>query len=1424
MATFDDIVNNPNFGRLYSQNSQFREMFSRYQSNAFGDANLLSKFGIDIRDGQVSYTYEPMGNTRFSRIEDAMDAVLFNRGLKSTRTYRASGDSFSTGGYSNPVARWLTQRHPELSVRVRSFNPTSATDYDWMIRQMSGPDGQRYGLQNFGDGLFRVMDVIGKDGQRKTFQQIQNLLGLTLSNKGSAFKRTNVLTNDEIFSSISDANNPILAATFDPRKVIEMDPARKQIAEGTARRIFENQTGRSYDDILNEVYTVMTDGMNFQTFGSFRREMGENISRGRKLRQEGRNIMRTSGVGSSAYRNAEAMVGEGQAIIDAARQQLRTMNDGSPRRLRLVNALNPLTGDRIQFGKGDLHLISENTARAILGSNGQDISGFDVNSLGAIMSRADVKTEMTTNAFSLKTMAINGTSHAGSINILSASVFQNIIDTDDYLASSMRNEIADHIANLKRGQISPGLRRTLDEMKSWTPLESDGPAARAAALEGRQFARRLEAMVSRGQGIETNDLLTSQLYSAMSKHYMRFRKGKFGQTLTLGGKEIPYFDGGFPMQGSTRAHILSVVHSSQGPSPLRGSAQVRSGVIAIHGDDVVRVREALGGMDLDDELEATLRYDDEARRLLYHIRRDPDEMGEYFMMDADITHDKNIPLKVRQLWSEQKHLLTKIHNSPNVNAADKVANLKRVDEIRNTLDRYLRGETVTIQGEALQQNFIKKFRSREVFEGMGRGPKLYAPKGFEYAGSSGPTFLRSLQTSRMISGPGANYSSVRSALQREFAAQTSTDVPGSLFRYMGTGYDAYHGRTGYFTKSRTLENLLNKPAASLGPMTLADIERRSALEFRTRGLLGRYVNQASAIDDFIASHLHKGSDVLAQALQETLRATPFTHIDREIIIDTIKKNGDEAIAAEIENVLSRDAHNFGRIVASLQQRGLGDVGVDEIMAQTRLEKVGFEKGYASVMGIDSADVNMSMYSLGASDPKAFAASKFKQLLDISTELGEEGQRLSEAAAQNMLDDLSGLDLSAERSAASDLIDNFYKQSRDIQTLMDGKDADALASMMSDFMDGTVGLSDADIRNSVLEGFDIDDVNTSTLRRMQQLGITDQDAIDRHLLAMAQIVSENGIAGGRGSMAPLMSMGGEGETSVFDMFLEARQRLVDGPRAMNRLAKVRDAEGLAQFISANGELTALSKSVFDRTGRNLAILDRIQDLAKTQGRTKFQPQVESLLIDIMDSGQVDTNTFQAFSQGVRSYYMNAGQTVPSLRIPYAQRQASSAVPPGSARIVNRTIADTASESVTRTSVRESMERFEFSKAWNSRGGRAAILGAGAFAAVGILHRLTKDPTPEEMEGPPLLPSSSPYDGYGDLAQPASMYSQQQSPQAMMYTIRATGDFDPAMLSQEMSAIGGGTRVTSNIYQPTGPRMDEKNHSARVRLLQFLQGDG
>lgn len=1414
---FEDIVNSPEFGRQVGGSTRLNAIVNRYLETTLqnmGYGSLLPKiqFSVDKSRGRGVFRYTPFGDeVSFSTLEEAVQAAIFDRGTQMTRTYSTRG-SYHSGAATNPFYEDFQKAFPNHKVRLRSFSINDANDVIG-VRSMMEENGIMHGLLTFGgDGAAQILDIIDPQGKRVSFDDIMAGLKLNATDEGSVFKRLKIFTNDRTISrrAATDAAAPVYL--FDTEKVFGSDKRYARYARARASR-----GGGSATEIagrMRDIYESMSDGAVYLSQGASKQELGENVARGYRLINEARRTLAKPGLSSKVIERAKEIERIGRMIVEEADKQTRL---GSVSNVRIFNATDAVTGDTVDgLIKGNQFIEDPDVIRRIIELNGAD-SNAPLYKLWGVTSARGVKKELTGGISRVKTIEAHGVVQAVNSDILTWGTNRDYIGSPEALAQTARKEIEEGLADLRSGKMSGKLMEIVRELETWEVSYTDDLAARQEAKAGQMFARQIRRQLEIGGNIADDPVLMGQMHQALIRHYTKFRKGKYGKTLQFEGNAVDYMGLSFPIPNSLRGEI------AVDTSFLNGR-RIKYNTIANQGNSLVvdaitwsNALAAFGGADLDDNVVSVLKYDPKARRLMAFTYRNPNQMGEYQIFNAHISMDRSAPAEIRRLWMEQEKLLDEIRLSPkNVRAK-----ISRVDQIRDVLHKYYMSRSDIGQ--------IDPFADIQ-----GEFPRLFAPKGYQRI-TTGSTYSDAISGSfNLLGDRGLSDSQIRRRIFRETEENGLTGF-GQLFRFVGDDYNELMD-TGFFKPSEQIDrilrlekqyqrSLLKRTGRKFRSFRPSDMIRRAEMEETAKGLLGKEVNVNDTLMSIYRSTMDYGNAAEKAEFVAALRENPLYSIARELSVDTIKKTGNKELAEAIEDAVMHNARTFGQVIGRMHKAGFIGMGIDPIDLQTRLAndniQAAIRAGYAAGMGIDVESVT-DQFLIDSSSPRAFTSSVLREQLQLASDYKESS--LAMDSLQNLQSRLSGIEFTPEElTRAQDVLEAISSANK-LQAAIDAPTS--------------IQEMEAAIREAFASSA-ADHPNTVAMRMLHGYNFQSAEAMDRQVLAMAQVAVDNGIRGQNfNTMRSLGIEGIDGSLSITDLYHGAMQRMVYQPEAIKEIQQMTNIRQLRRFIGKDG-FTSAAGAFYDPMVRNKTIMDQILTMAQSAqwGRHTRQDMLNkaSFILSNIDQGSiVDADELSAYS--ARALDIIGGADTPGI-VPAFPRfmtkepaRVTEKSVPGIKRATARARADAAADAVLNTVSDEykPMKRLDqaaLKEMWQHPMFRKGIIGFGIFAGFGLVHRMTKDPTPEDIKGPPLLPGGSPYEDYDPASQEemSSMYSSIGSNPyggGILYTVRANGDYDTNNFSNDISGIANGSVIA---YQREGRRMLGSRPKARQILNSLMEGN-
>lgn len=1330
---------------------------------------LYPKLKLDVgSDLSVRFTYEPLGNKRLS-MEEATDAI-FNTSptLKSTRYYTGDGRTSYIGADTNPWANKLASMGYDVKVQTHELNDRT---YQRFLDENAS-----YGvIRPAGDHLAQL-DVIDKAGRHLTRDEILKKLDIEADNVEQIFKRIGILTSDRAIYSLGDtplnvfqfqtkrlalAEDPTLAASVssfvskDEKSAAKSSLTKYQVGEGK----LDEET----------IYKRMFDSENLITRSGANRLFDTMRQEADRLERE---ALKLKGIDSLEYRRQ-------MGIVEKLRETIR-VEQASLRETGRFNAR--LLGEGLF--KGDVGLVSKVHKKIIQKEYNLSDKAFEA--IDFFSSEEDIKKELRLAKGHYISFETHGRPRQANTNILSSISHRNLFDPDFHLFEGTQREIYQHIDDIKAGKITPGLMRMIDDLADSEVSSDLSPEEKALAFKSKEFLQRLKI----SDDISENSYLTSQLFRAMKEHYLT--KDKKG-LLELR----------FPIRGSVGAHITT---APQTENPImRGVMRFNGGVAEIHKLATTTGYEPGGGFDLDDRFSQIFQYDPETKRPLALAIRAPDEVGEFMYYSADVSIPKQdailnrlIPLEIRQKDARFRELNIKLEHSQNTSLRQRNSWLSERDGLADQLNTFFS-----------QNEDIAKVRLAERFaptEGVGEFsvPKGHIRNARDVGRYERGSAFRGYQTSQELVGSNNTLERFTRFARAERRAEVHGNAGIMPYR-VAPGADEWYGR--FFKPIKALEGDAN--FANLDDRTVARIMQ----EAQSSNLLGRVSNITASIDDILKNAFANLPDELANQIADVVERSDLAHASKELTVDTVKKTGNANILKIIEDeIVNKNPLRTGGVFAEARQLVENynkihntniSIGIDPATAIRLMPKDFREKFMAGFTGFDETTNIKEFSELFGKDGYIYGLDDMKNHLPILFDTEE--KKIVDNISEETLHKLSRLDFSAEElSKASDFISH-------------------MGSVRTDYAKikaAVVGDMDLDTFEGLFDGGDFDgDLNTAALRKLHDLRLFNSEMVEgktvlkptkelyRHLLATNKLLQENGA-----SLSMLMTVGSSDENSMAYLLRTAKQRFIYGPEALQQLkASDSSLSSLGKFIEKDSDgnlsFTSLARNMEDPAERGQILIDKILKASKIKGlrggRKEYLEQAKFIFEDLKQGGQFNKEELREFKRNVFGVIQNKPGARTIFSAPQAtpiQEMRGLTLPNGTSRFTLRSLADDAADEVSAMG-RESMTRLDMDvvrKMWNEPIMRKGMVGLGLFAGLGVIHRLTHNPTPEEVGGPPMLPAGSPYENYDNINYSAvsSMYpsSANFSSAGMLYSVNTSSGYDPQRLSTNLSAITAGPSST------------------------------
>lgn len=1427
---FEDIANNDKFGHLYRNDPAFNFGVKRYLKLP-SIADLYPKMKLVVRNNKLGWNYAPLGRDHMSSLNDASDAARSGSLLRSTRTYTGRADTYFSGAASNAIANDIFGAMG-LKTVVSTYDMKDLTSLNAFLDRHKEDDtfdskgrkiktGEFQGLVITNKEKVNVLEVF-KDDKRLTRSQIQeqihkipdvNADGLMKRLRNVFADRSMVTVGSQVqnifgFDPVAYINaiNPIAAANI--RDMAESEWILEMMRKDAKGYISnpEKDLG-SLGAHLHDLYKKSVDSLSYKSMSAMKR-------RDKVLRAQ-------------AYAHIDSgRTDLGNNLLDLLNRQRENKYIGGHSII--------LQQGKMTF-KGHEALISDDEFVRHARAAGHTGTKKEILALDLMTSAEHIKREIIANEgvnYYSQDPLKPGTPARS--NIGAAAIHQKTMADPNFFYESTVKEIEQHIKDITSGEMTPGIRNLLrnisdKELRGMTDFELKG------ALDSNAFSQRLLRLVDTGVEFKGNDFVQGQLFEAMSKHYTRVRDGRI---LSFNGQQIPNYELSFAMEGSIRAHVSNLAEEDQ----LSGMARYDpiSGRHLITQSDFVRDFAAGGGWDLDDDIyNGQLSYDPKTRRLIDTFFRDPTETSEYLLKDADIVYNKAFPQEIRNLAKksrEYEHIIRKNINKPDL--VNKYTKLR--DEIKPILHDFYSGRTVQItrivNGESLTESFTQSFVRQVDFAqryALGDYRRNSAPKGYRtteasLAGYSEPSFLRSNYTSEELFSR-SKYKTVEDLVSSELAEEGTSKAGRMPSEYAGSSYSEFHER--YFGGNTFMDAAKAKQSSILKELEAGNLDEltveRLTGEIEALHSLGTSVNAQNALDITFQNYASGLSDEKFKIFSDLWENSKLEHVGREDLIDRAVKSGQTSLGkAAVEMAEIRNEY-FGNILGHMHVLNPTLAGIDPIDYQkfvknNSLGDAAFKRGFAAVAG-DEANFLMSDI-----DPKAFTSGQMHKELDIKQMLKDRKIMVEEAARAENLEALKKLDFTSEEMVRGQRFIEIMKQAAEDKRTAFGNTAEEMLAGLQEYIDtyidtGRVLDLDTDAAGMrALYGWDLFDEIRDSTGVLTKLGQNIDS--DRQILAVSHILASNGA-----SSKMLMGIG-----PIFDVYHSAFQRQITGPNQIAEIDKIDSLKGLNEYFFFNKQTerysyTEKAGKIFDPTRRDIALLDKlntlnsVEDISKKMSK-RISNRSDFLLENIRRNGQMFPEDFDDYKGAVQSALLEHREARPEYYHNPTLIGREHDVPgaPGAKRLASREAADNVADDVAKgasmfkkmTGAREGFQRL-----MKEPIARKGLIGAGLFAGFGILHRLAKNPSPEEMEGPPLLPGGGPYDNvptanYGDISSMYSSIGSQNAGQSMLYQIQANGDFNPQELSGGISRLTGSS-VSGSVHN------QQRTTSGRPSARQLLQ---
>lgn len=1509
---FYSLINDPNFGRLFTGSMHFRQVFrdilGRATSEELMDFRSKLEFDIDeagevvLRSKELNKQWrrsasESMGEfvrrvtTGRPTPADVADEVIDTVGGASITNLR-SAELITRRSLSEEREGLLARQYRptreqiariaeenELTIRYRTFSPGSLAEVYGNVGEVAG---ETAGLIRADTNIIRVAEMWDKNNNKLPWSQVMRHLGLDpddISPSGTINKRLNALFNAPALQ-LQFQSGDLRMVTFEPEKYWGADALVRERTEHNARLIMAAETAeglttqprKTLDDYMKDIYSSYTDGQVRMDVDTFRRKVRQmqselwNTHRHRLMSQ-----LEAGAISQTQFNQEMRQINE---VRDRLSRILRDSKAGMRLNSRVVGSVDVMNGlVSAPYAKGDLILIDRQTKKQMLrriGGEYKTWSNEEIDAVDVIVDVEGIKTELgkdLSNVLPFVTAdPVTGVGTERSYtNTISMAAHAEMLNPTlpgerSFLEASFDAAWSDWTEAIRTGDIG-GLRSLLQDIKDIEIDTLRDPAARASAMKNKQYALKIERFINSGGRAELDETMTRDLYRIAREHFFIRRRNT---TLNVGGREIDDFAFRVPRWGSRTGHIvnLDVDHPADATRYISSTLGMEmhpdvQGHFGMSADTIAKIRAAMGGSDLDDALSMTYQYDPNTHRLLSFVTREPTAASEYAFMDAQLGLDKEFQRQtvdyvdwqnngtvvkkdlgwitrrrkevLRNLERLQKRHAEGRWNQQNIEAASK--QIRQLNELNRSMESWIMSED-----RIARVDLAKRYSLDAETQAFDR---TYAPHGFRVTEESlsryqRPSIFRSY----------AQFDIDVEGFMSELTQQMELErVGASMLPFEATSqnyYEMLHGAFGEgdspfyrdFRRAKAVELAEAKRVAdSLAGSSMTAARQKMINEAIDKAasehLLERSRNLATVIDQFVMGNIS-----LSRGARSKLHVRKFTEVMQELggflfippeqVIDPIVKSGDVGTLRIISESLEENYQLLGRALGRLGD----DFGLDPVIMQQRAGmKTGdinkILAGYRLETQTTLTDEEIiSRIALDPTDERAWVSRFATRYADLYEETAQEAEAAAARTNANLMEQIrrSGFVASAEeRARAESYINKFYLTRNDYREKM--KSFESGLELMQDTLRGDIDATGN--LEGILADMTEDEINRVMVREMQSWNLSEEE-LARQMRANALVALERKEAA-RESYDALQPFNlvstREGDTSIAEIF--HRSLAVENEEVLRReildLARSFDPETspkLSTFLSEVIDPVRGQAEIVDNIRWQQARLDAILEM-RERGATDWVRPVRRIaeelgIIPVMDTMQsLDFDELigriQALEPEPVDFTLNVSE------------------PPGAARLIDRTIADEAASSVIgQTTQRRFAAKglpSELDRMLSLPGFRKGLAAAGIFAGLGIVRLVRGERTPEQMQGPPLLPGGSAYETIPRQALPMPQVAA-ISNNGWTYKVRAQGNFDAMNLNKGLRNVTG-SPINSTIYD-SSQEYNPAGRSTAVDILNTMIG--
>ncbi len=1495
MDIFNELFNHPNFGRNFQGSSHFRGLVKRYIEQSGDDrfTDVVKKLEIDIdpvthkigfKSKDLGYTYKPtVGESMtdfFTRVTTGMPGPTTAPGY-ADRHYPTPNMGLSEMGTSQVISgrqlgggtlrRTLGDIADRKGLIIQFRTTSSGLDTYERLEAMLKEGEDIKGLITADAAGHRVLEMWDKrTGKKLGFNEVIGALDLGDPLDKNFAKRVRALFNA---TQVSLGYEPgeLVIEHLDPTALAALNPAGMERARLTA--LSEKARGQlpetmSVEQRVNEIFLMDTDGLNYQSRSATERML-------KKLDQEILDMQleldrdhplgsKTRGIGEREIRNLEAEI----ATIK------ENVRKGAAFNIRGLAGRSRLAGEKfMQNIKGDIVSLENQKifgmARAVDAMahlTDDELKLVDVFA-PEILTELDIQPG-TPGRLTADLVGKMGVAHSNPIALANFGELYNPVMNDrgqTLLGLSLRDTLDEAVAKFQKGDISP-LLGIAKEYENLSLDDFGGDETLLRAAQKRQgYIRRAKEFVDAGGRLESDPVMIAEAMRTVREHHFQLRKA--GKTMRFGTENIDDLRLRIPIPGSyeahfgTRSNILKQPRSgfmSDLPMMLTLPGPQTKDRFLLSSGDTARIYAAGGGLDQDDRVvSGTQIFDPKTKRLLTSLSRDPSAITEFPFFDTDFSLNKDYFKKTVMYRGEETNLAqlsirrTKILEilkrtgdrrkwNPNMGNMDRVGVLMReLSDVNLAMQDAFRNDKKIIKTPMGEKFSIDNPRS------------YLAPKGYRRSRNA----ERLYEQESIVRGYGAHTGDVGSFFRR-FGAEARLTKRGNAmlpFEYVGPKYremfdDPVYGRAlvsareRYSDLYRTMDLRAEIPKDQIPKLTGEALSARNRAVAKAEFLLGKTVNTATVVENFVSETIRAGTltaEQQEQFLSLAEKYSKITVIEREDAIDYIRKFGDEDVINMVEEVTDENLLRAGKILGGMEGLGMDPFTLGQRFKGHPLKRM--LQGYRIAKDDQNIteDEFYNKISLSPTDPRSSVGRLASEVLEYDAEMPTRSRAVTEGAGQKSIDELKAVGFKpgiVERARANQFIRGYLVNEAEL--LKPLGDNAQLEELLQRALETNPGADIADL----LSENDTAEVNRRSVELLNSWKL-DEHEMRRQLLATRWVAAEADEATGRLRAGRSLSTVGAmpSDPSIARMSTEAwSTQVIDWP-AEDKLDAMVEAWDPKAGDNISDQLLGVPDPESRKRRRVGGLNKEIRDIKFSTREAEIRARA-NMIFRMEEKGGTNSDkaiialarranrwglTDMDVSRGsvLEEYpdevleklmYMDTRTNLGSIRTPQG----------GKVRLAMRSIADELAVTVRSAPKMKSQKLLTMEgigELLSNPGFRKGLGIAGIFAGLGMVHEMRGDRSPEDMQGPPLLPGGNPYDDAAPQYSPQSIYSaagQLNSgfgQQGYTYNVRANGTFDAKALSSQMGSLTG-SPIDSTIYQAR--QTTEPRNSSSIDIINSL----